>query len=303
MNKVKRFEYKARDPQTIRERANQRGSDFDSIFSQGTKLFKPREGKNIVRVLPPSWPDATHYGYEIWVNYGIGVDSQSYLSLSKMNNERDPIAEARKAAEREGNKELADKLAPRKRILFYVIDRNAEEEGPQLWSAPWTVDKDFCNLAFDEDTREVIMIDHPEEGCDVRFYKEGAGLATKYDSSKMRILKPSVLHEDEERMNEWLDYIQNHPIPSVLNYFDYKHITEVFDGFVAKGEDAKPQAKPKVEDELADERQFMKEVAARPTPKVTPKPHEDDEDVPAMSVSRIRERLQARRSKPVDDDE
>lgn len=320
---TKRFEnlYAKRDPSSIKERANQRGGDFDSLYVPGTKLFKPREGKNLVRVLPPAWPDASHYGYEIWCNYGIGVDTATYLSLSKMKNEKDPIVEARKQAEREGNKELADKLAPRKRILFYVIDRNAEDEGPQLWSAPWTVDKDFCNLAFDEDTKEVVMIDHPEEGCDVRFYKEGTGLATKYDSSKMRILKPSILHEDEGVMNEWLEYIQNHPIPDILNFYSYDHIAGVFDGFVPKDEE-KPKRGPvsipseKVlpnksvlrdddEDELIEDRKHLREVAARPAPKSVE--HDEDgvvvEDVPAMSVSRIRERLQARKSKPVDDED
>ena len=303
---ARKFEYVKRDPSVIRERANQRGGDFDSLYVQGTKLFKPREGKNLVRILPPSWPSAEHYGYEIWCNYNIGVDSQQYLSLSKMKNYKDPIAEARKQAEREGNKELADKLAPRKRILFYVIDRNAEEEGPQLWSAPWTVDKDFCNLAFDEDTKEVVMIDHPEEGCDVRFYKEGTGLATKYDSSKMRILKPSALHEDEAVMNKWLEYVQYHPIPDILNFYSYDHIAGVFDGFVPKDQTkTNGSAKEPPFDELADERKHLREVTAGVKPKVVE--HDEDgvvtEDVPAMSVSRIRERLQARKSKPVDDDD
>ena len=127
-------------------------------------------------------------------------------------------------------------------------------------------------------------------------------------------------------MNEWLEYIQNHPIPKILNFYSYDHIAGVFDGFVPKDEDARlsartnsnftssvgPSKTSKVQevdddDELVEDRKHLREVAARPA-KPTPKPieHNEDgvvEDVPAMSVSRIRERLQARKSKPVDDED
>ncbi len=321
MKNGRKFTYQPRDPSTIKERANQRGGDFDSIFKNGTKLYKPRDGKNLIRVLPPTWENCEHYGYEIWCNYGIGVDDQSYLSLSKMKNQPDPLAEARKLAEKQGDRKLVDSLAPRKRVLIYVIDRNAEDEGPQLWSAPWTVDKDFCNLSFDEDTREVIMVDDPEEGCDIRFYKEGTGLTTKYDAAKMRLMKPSRLHEDEKIMDEWLEYVQANPIPDCLNFYDYDHISSVFAGHVPKDfderdakvikpvdRDGKPRLKT-VDDELDEDREFVREVVARPAKPTAKEVVDDDgvvEDVPEMTVSRIRERLAGRRAAPTrqdDDDE
>ena len=297
---IRNFVYQKRDASTVRERANQRGGDFDSIFRMGVKLFKPRDGRNLIRILPPTFEGAQHYGLEIWVNYGVGVDNQSYLSLSKMKNERDPLAEARKQAEREGNKEIAKKLTPSKRVLMWVIDRNAEEEGPQLWSAPWTIDKDFCNLSFDEDTREVIMVDDPEEGCDIRFNKEGTGLTTKYDGTKMKIQKPSSLHENEDLMNDWLEYVQANPLPEVLNFYDYDHISLVFDGHVAsRSEDetvtvpVRTPLKAEPEDDLNDEREFLNKVADRKSVKSV-EPDDDDDHTP----SRIRERLMAKRSAP-----
>ncbi len=315
MNKPnqRRFSYQKRDPDTVRQRANMRGGDFDSMFKDGAKLFKPREGKNIIRILPPTWPDANHYGYEIWCNYGIGIDEQSYLSLSKMKSEPDPLADARKQAEREGNKKLADELAPKRRVLIYVIDRNAEEEGPQLWSAPWTVDKDFCNIAYDEDTREVIMVDDPEEGCDIRFYKEGTGRNTKYDAAKMKIMKPTPLHEDEVIMNEWLDFVQSSPLPDVLNYYDFDHIASVFDGHLVKGnppkvEDEGLAPKPKVPRVAVEDHDEDGVVQPRPRPKVVAKeepPFDLDDETP-NTVAGIRDRLRAKRvpaSRPVDDDE
>ena len=302
------FQYQKRNPDTIKQRANMRGGDFDSMFKNGTKLFKPRDGKNIIRIIPPTWPEAEHYGYEIWCNYGIGVDDQSYLSLSKMKGEKDPLAEARKQAERNGNKKLADSLQPRKRVLIYVIDRNNEDEGPQLWSAPWTVDKDFCNLSFDEDTREVIMVDDPEEGCDIRFYKEGTGLTTKYDAAKMRLMKPSRLHEDEKLMDEWLEFAQENSIPDCLNFFDYDHIASVFEGHVTKPDDdeapkprtlnvGKGRLSPDTDDDESDDDGVV--TPKKPTPKARPVSDEDEQDEePEMTVQSIRERLQARRGQP-----
>src|SRR5580692_7712113 len=99
-----KFEYQARSADQWRKKAAEKGGDFDSIWKQGIKLFKPREGKNLIRILPPGWtdPPPDHYALDIYVNYGIGIDEQAYLSLSKMKHEPDPIAEARKQAEREG---------------------------------------------------------------------------------------------------------------------------------------------------------------------------------------------------------
>lgn len=224
------FRYQRRSREDVQSRANAKGGGYDSFLKAEFKRFKPREGKNLIRILPPTWEKAKHYGYDLWINYGLGVDEQSYLSLSKMRDEPDPIADARKEAERDGDRDLAKALLPRQRILMWVIDRNAEDEGPQLWDAPFTVDKSIATLSFDEDTKEVQFIDDPKDGCDVRFYKEGTGLNTKYPAEKMKIMKPSLLHDDEKLEDEWLSFIEDNPLPSTLEFFDYDHINSVFGG-------------------------------------------------------------------------
>lgn len=231
MNKSGRsFNYQPRPKEALKERANMRGGNFDDIIKPQFKKFKVHDGKNLIRILPPTWDEARHYGYDIYVNYGIGADNQSYLSLSKMKNDKDPIAEAQRMAAKEGDEKLARELQPRQRILMWVIDRNGEDEGPLLWAAPFTFDKALANVSFDEDTGEVIFIDDPEQGCDVRFYKEGTGLKTNYDASKMRLMKPSPIHQDEKLQDQWLEYVQQNPIPECLQFYDYAHISNVFNG-------------------------------------------------------------------------
>jgi len=329
---TRRFQYQQRDPGTVRARSNQRGGDYDSIWKESVKLFKPREGKNTIRILPPTWANADHYGYNIFVNYGIGVDNQSYLSLSAMKDEPDPLAEGRKMAEKEGNKKLADSLRPSKRVAFYVIDRNDEEAGVMLWACPWTVDKKFCSISIDEETKAVTAVDHPYEGCDIRFYYEKAGKQfPDYPAEKMRVFKQSPISENEGEMNEWLGWIEKNPIPDMLNFYDYEHIAAVFEGHVAKGDDDEtPQQASKTtqqrkkpwEDEEDDATQRSKarpkgvtndEEVDEDTGEVTLKKSngngkskatddDDDEESSKMSVAAIRERLKSRRPSVEDDD-
>lgn len=278
------FRYQKRSAEDVKQRADAKGGNFDSIFKPKYKVMKVRDGKNLIRVMPPTWDNAKHYGYDIWVNYSIGVDNQSYLSLSKMKAAADPIAEARREAERAGDKELAKSLQPRQRILMWVIDRQDEDEGPQLFSAPFTVDKAFAALSFDEDTKEVIYIDDPAEGCDVRFYKEGQGLKTDYPPEKMRILKPSPLSSDKGQMREWLEFIQQNPVPDVLNYYSYDQIATAFDGRAASNTDDEDEDEPKTKPVKAKGRNGADEDEPAPvkrskaSPPFDPDQDEDDED-------------------------
>ena len=269
------FRYKPRTKEAVKERANMKGGGFDGIFKPQFKKYKMRDGKNIIRVLPPTWEGANHYGYDIWINYSIGADNSAYLSLSKMKNEADPLAEARREADREGDEKLAKELQPRQRVCMWIIDRQDEDEGPQIFDAPFTVDKALANLSLDEDTKEVTMIDDPDNGCDFRFYKEGSGLKTDYDASKMKLLKPSPLSDDEKLQEEWLGYVNENPIPECLQFYDYDHIAGVFNG----------TSKSKKDEDDDDEDTPKKRTRGRVT--------DDDED----------EAPKAKRKAPVDDDE
>lgn len=274
----RRFKEQPRTKENVRARANMRGGDYDSYVKGDVKIYKVREGKNLIRILPPTWDNAAHYGFDVWLNFGIGVDNQSYLSLKKMKGEADPIDEARREAEREGDKKLAKALAPKQRVGVWLIDRLAEEDGPQFWAIPFTVDRDFNNLSMDEDTKDVLVIDKVKTGCDVRFYAEGQGRNRKYPSSKMKIMESSRLHEDQDTEADWLEYITDHPIPEVLNYYTYDEISQAFGGHarVDRDDDSDDDDKPRGKragngrDDDEDERPRGRRAAAR---------DDDDEDV------------------------
>jgi hypothetical protein len=239
------FRYQSRSKEDWRERANMKGGQFDSYIKPAYKMYKVKDGKNLLRILPPTWPKAKHYGYDIYVNFGIGPDNQAYLSLSKMQGQADPIAEARQVAEAEGDETVVKALRPTYRVLMWVIDRNDEEEGPLLWPSPFTVDKAFINLARDQDTGAIVEIDHPEEGCDIRFYREGTGMTTKYDASKMRLMEAGPIADNEKQQAKWLQYIAENPVPDCLQFYDYDHINKVFSGTAPRPKDEEPEPAPR----------------------------------------------------------
>ena len=305
------FGYHRRTVESARKAASEKGGNFDSFIKSDFKKYKVRDGKNLIRIIQPTWDDAEHYAYTIQLNYGIGVDNQSFLSLSAMLGEKDPLAEAKKVAEREGDKKTAKALQPRKRRLMWIIDRLDEEEGPQLFDCPLTVDNDFLNLAQDEDTKEVMWVDDPKTGHDIRFYKEGVQLATKYPAAKMKILGETPLHEDLDVAKDWITYVKENPVPECLNFYDYDHIASVFDGTVRTADDdedkdEKPSRKP-ARDEDPDERPSRK-----PSREPEPDPDEDPEPQPKKPAGRQRSQLQdeeaepdhkPRRQQPADDNE
>jgi hypothetical protein len=303
------FSYKKRSAETLKERANMKGGNFDTFVKPKFKQWKPKEGKNLIRILPPTWePDdapwqeTEHYGLDVFVNYNIGADNQVYLSLSKHLKGEDPLAEAKREAQQEGEKEFAKKLNPTQRILYWIIDRNDEDEGPLYWAAPFTFDKSLSNLCIDEDTKEVIFIDDPAKGRDVRFYKEGTGLNTKYDSSKMKVLGPSSVHEDEGIEEEWLEFITENPLPSILNFYDYDHIKASFDGQIGKFDDddddeppVKGKRKPAGKQHVASRRHDPEDEPddddeVPPPRKRRPEPEADEEDEVEAEKPRSRRR-------------
>jgi len=205
------------------------GGQFDPIFKDKFPVLRIKEGGYRIRIMPPTWDDADHYGMDIYVHYGIGADQGSYLCLEKMLKKECPVCAERRALERAGDVDAAKALSPTKRVVVWAIDRKDEDAGPQLWAMPWTVDRDFATLSEDKDSGEVLAVDDPEEGYDLSFSREGSGLKTKYVGAKIA-RKPSPLHDDDETKDEWLAFIEKNPLPSVLRYFDAEHIAGIFAG-------------------------------------------------------------------------
>lgn len=218
------YEYQSRDASEAKKRSSQGANEFDKILVDSVKMFKPNDGDNRMRIVPPTWKGAKHFGLDIYVHYGVGPDRGTYLCLAKMKGEACPICEEREIARRDEDEKYAKELEPKRRVLIYLIDRDHEKEGVQAWAEPWTVDRDIVKVSVDKGTGEVLPIDHPEEGYDVEFEKKGSKDRTEYLGVAIARRSSSL------GRNEWLDYAIDNPLPEQLNYFDYEHIAKAFNG-------------------------------------------------------------------------
>ena len=225
------FKYRGRTQEQHNRRVNQRSGQFDSFLLDKFQTFKPQDGQNRIRILPPTFEDADHYGIDIFVHYGVGPDNQAYLDLQKHKGKADPVSEEYERAKRSGDDEYARKLSSKKRCLVWVIDRDKEDEGPKLWAMPWTVDRDISEASLDPDTREALPLDHHEEGYDVIFRKEGSKLTTKYIGVQLSRHATPIL-DDEDAQNELLEFLTDNPLPSCLRFYDYDHIAKQFNAAV-----------------------------------------------------------------------
>ena len=218
-----KFQYKPRTTEQLNKRASQSGGLRDSPIKEEYQFFSPK-GNMKLRILPPTWSsEPDHWGFDAYIHYQIGPDNAAYLCLNKMKSEDCPICQERLKAEKEGEADYAKALAPTKRVLVWIIDRNNEDAGPLIWSMPWTVDRDICKLSID-DSGEIVYIDDPDNGYDVLLSREGEGQKTKYNGIQIA-RRSSPLGKDT-----WLEYVIQNPLSECLHYYDAQYIKSIFIG-------------------------------------------------------------------------
>ena len=221
------FKYHERSATDWEKRATQQGGEFQGFVKDELLMWSPKKGSNWIRILPPTDADMTHYGIDVWVHYSVGPEKASVICPLKMAAEPCPICDARVSLERRnGDEDEIRELKAGRRVLVWIIDRNEEDKGPQLWAMSWTQDKDMCGIARDPRSGEIYVIDHPDHGYDLYFDKTGEKLQTKYTGYQLA-RKPSAVADKH------LDFIQEHSLWDVLVPRSYDQIKKIFEGGVA----------------------------------------------------------------------
>jgi len=232
-----KFSYKRRDPSSTKKRTEQWGNERDSYLKDHVPVWKPQDGENVIRILPPSWDGAEYYGIDIYVHFNVGPDNASYLDLYKMKKMPDPITEEVQKARQDNDVDYAKELDSKKRVLVYLIDRDKPKQGPMLWAMPWTVDKEIAIHSWNGRTQEALLIDSPEDGFDIIVNRQGKDKKTEYTVKIDRNPSPLII------TNEIASILEEFPLPECLNYYSYEHIQEVFLGGTKKADDRKSSPK------------------------------------------------------------
>ena len=269
-NKKKKFVYVAPTADQLKRRGEQTGGNFEGIFKNDIKLFRPKAGENCIRILPATWDGHEHCGLEVYVHSFIGPNNGTFLCLKKMKNQQCPVCDAAEDAKRSGEADEAQELQARKRVLYWVIDRDEEDEGSQIYDASWTIDRDIFSLAVSR-SGKVRLVDHPDTGHDVIFHKQGEKLKTRYFGFQIEPEKTPIF-DDEDEQDKVLEYIQDNPIPDILVYRDAEYLERVLSGTVSDDDE---------DDEDED----------------------DDDDVSSRRKSKSKPRKTSRRRSDDDEDE
>lgn len=241
MAKREKFRYRGdkRSVETVSRKSRQSGGMYDSYLLSEVQMLKLRDGENTIRIMPPSWPEEDDkkwgdgWDIGIWIHFGVGPDNATYLCADKMDHGECPICEARRGADDDER----DALKPSWRALAWAIDRNNEKAGPQVWGMPVTVFREINLRSIDKKHNTPIPVDSPDEGFDIMFDRSGTGIKTKYEAFEIE-RDPTPLHDDERVQDKWLDYIEEHPLPDILQFYESDHIRDVLFGKTSRRDDA-----------------------------------------------------------------
>jgi hypothetical protein len=286
------FEYKGRTAEDINQRANQRGGNYDGPIKSQFTVYKPKEGKNRVRIMRPTFRNLERWGkswgIEVWLHTQIGPDRGAYPCLAKMKKEPCPICDARTD---EVDEEQRKKLAVKRRIFAWIIDRNDEDSGPKIWDMGWTIERDVSAVSTDEQGG-AILLDDPDNGFDLSFKREGTQLNTQYFGfSPDR--SDSPLSDSPKEQKKWEEFTFKNPLPSVIQYYTFEHIKAAYDAEPkrdekrrAKDEEDEPprrSGRQRGDDDDEDRRPARKrddDDDRRPAARTARKDEEEEDDIP-----------------------
>lgn len=218
-----RFQYTQRPPEVWQQRSEQSAGGFIGFIKDGVKVYASKSGDNLIRPLPPTWAEAKHYGYDVWVHYQIGIQKAALLCPLKMFNRACPICERSAKLDGSGETDSAKKLAAKRRVLVWLIDRKEPGDKPQAWAMPWTVDRDITSSCRDRVTGEIYYVDHPDNGFDVSFEKKGSQINTDYIG--VQIARRASAVEDK-----FLEYAVQNPLPGIILERSYAEMITYLDG-------------------------------------------------------------------------
>lgn len=230
-----KFQYRPRTADDIAARIQETASDSQGVIMQNFKPYTVRKGDNHIRILPATWDDARHWAFDVYLHYSAGPDRTHVICNNRMKMGACFGCEQRSQAERAGDETLTKELMPRRRAAVWLIDRNAENEGPQIWLMPATLEEDIQSLSIDKTDGSIYLVDDPYQGYDVTFDKTGERLNTKYVSVQ-------IARRASQINPKMLDYVADNPLPNCLIWRTYEEVKEIYEGGMGGAPESAPPA-------------------------------------------------------------
>lgn len=244
-DKRRRYDYDVGSYEQAVKRANDKGSMFDSLFKD-VKIYGAKQGANLLRIMPPlgvHYRD-NHYGLKIHIHYEVGPRNDRYLCLRENDDspyDRCPICDELHRLGNRASKEERDQYLPKPSYIYYVVDRDNEKEGVQVYMASIRTDSEISSQTFNQRNGVYIDVVNPDDGYDLEFTRQGTGRnGTRYKGFKF-MREASPLADSERRSTEWLDTVIDRPLSSILNFYPPDRLKKVLFGEGDDEEDKAPR--------------------------------------------------------------
>lgn len=232
------FNYRITFASQVKMAENKKSGFYDTVISSDTRIYRAKEGWCSIRILPPTWKDAEHYGFKVFVHTNVGGDNKMFLCLEENADSPSkvcPICEERRQLSNQASDEERAALRCYERYIINLIDRDDEAKGIQTWMISGNLNAEISASCIDIRRGTVIDIVDPYDGYDLRFYRQGSQINTKYNGWQASREK-SPLSDNEKKMDEWLNLIEKRPIPSLLQFKSAEVISDIFYGKRGKDE-------------------------------------------------------------------
>ena len=174
------------------EKAQKQLDKLNASMDTNYSWWKPEQGDNVIRILPPVSEDADFPYEEVFLHYGI--DDVPITCLGS----KCPICAFIKQS---GKSKQFKQIRKARRLFFQIVDRDMEAPEPMIWSAGSMFLQYFLPIFLDVDEYEDVT--DLEEGTDFVISRKGTGLKTKYTYRIKR--NPSPVSEDKEELAEIME--------------------------------------------------------------------------------------------------
>lgn len=183
-------------------------SDEAKKASQRGAFMTLKQGKNIVRIMPPI-PGSRSPFHVVHQHFLKDAEGKTTAFECPERGKKGParqecpVCAHASALEHSANpldKSQANALWPATKAFCNVIDRADEEAGPKLLTLSKRSYMDLLEAAKDPNIGGNFT--NPETGCDIIVTKTGEGLDTRYKVDLAR--RSSLLSADEEITEVWL---------------------------------------------------------------------------------------------------
>jgi hypothetical protein len=226
------FQYRKRSDSAVKEASSVQNTKFFTWIKPGIKIFTPTKPTHVIRVLPATYDGPIRsFGKEVVLHSNVGPDERNVLCLKAMKGEPDPVEELLEDARARGKAQepWAKSLKAKVRVATWIIDRDDEAAGPQLWPMAQQTDASLNRKCLHEKSGRVVEIEHPDKGHDVELVttKDNNGY-TVYDFEIAS--RSSYLSEDEDQQEEWLEYITKNAPDKILVFDSYDEIAAMLKG-------------------------------------------------------------------------